>query len=71
MKAFLSHSSRDKGVVEQVADTLGRANAELDSATFDQGILNTKAIQNALARSLVDLCAVSLQCRNRVGNGEI
>lgn len=53
MKAFLSHSSRDKGVVEQVAEALGRANAELDSATFEQGVLNTKAIQDALGRSSV------------------
>jgi hypothetical protein len=54
MKAFLSHSSRNKVVVEQVAEDLGVANAELDSATFEQGILNTKAIESALARSSKD-----------------
>jgi hypothetical protein len=50
MKAFLSHSSRDKGVVGQVFDLLGEANAELDSATFDQGVLNVVAIQESLKR---------------------
>ena len=50
MKAFLSHSSRDKGIVEQVAGELGAANVELDSETFDRGILNVTAIQNALKR---------------------
>jgi hypothetical protein len=53
MKAFLSHSSRNKGVVEQVAETLGRANAELDSTTFEHGVLNTRAIQGALNCSSV------------------
>src|SRR5262249_53003443 len=51
LKAFLSHSSRDKGTVEAVADELGAANVELDSETFDRGILNVTAIQNALKRS--------------------
>lgn len=53
MKAFLSHSSRNKPIVEQVAEDLGLANVELDSATFEQGVLNTKAIESALVRSLV------------------
>jgi tetratricopeptide (TPR) repeat protein len=53
MKAFLSHSSRNKAVVEQVAEDLGLANAELDSATFEQGVLNTKAIESALFRSSI------------------
>jgi hypothetical protein len=48
MKAFLSHSSRDKGIVTAVADELGAANVELDSETFDRGILNVTAIQEAL-----------------------
>jgi Flp pilus assembly protein TadD len=51
MKAFLSYSSRDKGTVEAVADELGAANVELDSQTFDRGILNVTAIQNALKRA--------------------
>jgi hypothetical protein len=36
MKAFLSYSSRDKEVVEQIAQLLGGANVELDSVTFDR-----------------------------------
>ncbi|WP_162826893.1 toll/interleukin-1 receptor domain-containing protein [Pseudolabrys taiwanensis] len=51
MKAFLSHSSRDKATVEQVAAQLGAANVELDSETFDRGLLNVTAIQDALRRS--------------------
>ena len=51
MKAFLSHSSRDKGTVETVGELLGGANIELDSVTFDRGILNVTAIQLALKRS--------------------
>ncbi len=51
MRAFLSHSSRDKSIVDQVAEDLGSANAELDAATFERGVVNTKAIQQALGRS--------------------
>lgn len=53
MKAFLSHSSKNKAIVEQVGEDLGLANVELDSRTFEQGVLNTKAIQDALARSTI------------------
>jgi TIR domain len=51
MKAFLSHSSRDKAIITAVADELGAANVELDSETFDRGIINIAAIQEALKRS--------------------
>jgi len=51
MKAFLSHSSRDKAIVTAGADELGAANVELDSETFDRGIINVAAIQEALKRS--------------------
>jgi hypothetical protein len=51
MKAFLSHSSRDKSIVEQVTAQLGAANVELDSETFDRGLLSVTAIQEALRRS--------------------
>jgi tetratricopeptide (TPR) repeat protein len=51
MKAFLSHSSRDKALVESVADQLGLANVELDAQTFDHGLINAQAIQDALRRS--------------------
>lgn len=51
MKAFLSHSSKDKPFVEDVAAQLGLALAELDSDTFDFGAVNTSAILAALQRS--------------------
>lgn len=50
MKAFLSHSSRDKPLVEDVANYLGAAQVELDSKTFDSGLLNVAEIQTALKR---------------------
>jgi hypothetical protein len=51
MRAFLSHSSRDKPLVETVASRLGGANIELDSLTFEHGLPNAQAIQEALKRS--------------------
>jgi len=51
MKAFLSHSSRDKAFVENVAKAVGSASVELDSCTFEYGSLNAVAIQDALKRS--------------------
>lgn len=51
MKAFLAHSSRDKALVERVANALGGANIELDSVSFEQGVLNTQAVQAALKRT--------------------
>jgi len=51
MKAFLSHSSKDKAIVENVAEILGAANVELDSLTFDKGKLNSSAILQSLRRS--------------------
>ena len=53
MKAFLSHSSRDKPLVEEVAEHLGTAQVELDSSTFDNGLLNVEAIQTSLKRSSI------------------
>ena len=53
MKAFLSHSSRDKALVEEVAERLGLDYVELDSQTFDAGLLNTEVIREALKRSSV------------------
>lgn len=50
MKAFLSHSSRDKGFVDQVAEALRPGTYELDSETFDSGALNSQAIISALKR---------------------
>ena len=51
MRAFLSHSSKDKGFVEGVADLLRPGTFELDSATFDAGLLNSAVIVEALKRS--------------------
>jgi tetratricopeptide (TPR) repeat protein len=50
MKAFLSHSSKDKFFVRQVADNLGKAQIEYDEYTFEY-VLNADAIRRALARS--------------------
>lgn len=49
MKAFLSHSSKDKAFVETIANELG-AECEYDEHTFEYE-LNTVAIQRALGRS--------------------
>ena len=50
MKAFLSHSSKDKGFVESVADQLRPGTYELDSQTFDAGLVNSEAIVRSLQR---------------------
>jgi hypothetical protein len=50
MRAFLSHSSKDKGFVEGVAELLKPGTFELDSATFDAGLLNSTIIMEALKR---------------------
>ena len=49
-RAFLSHSSNDKTLVEAVAEELGSLRCELDAYTFEF-ILNTKAIRNSLRRA--------------------
>jgi hypothetical protein len=51
MRAFLSHSSADKGFVEAVAAQLKPGTYELDSRTFEAGQLNAAAISDALSRS--------------------
>ena len=50
MKAFLSHSSKDKGFVDTVAEELRPGSFELDAETFDAGLLNSQAIINALKK---------------------
>ena len=50
MKAFLSHSSKDKSFVREVADRLGAARCEYDEYTFEY-VLNMQAIRRAFARS--------------------
>ena len=53
MTAFLSHSSRDKALVEEVASLLGLANIQLDSRTFDAGLLNVQVVRDALENSSI------------------
>ena len=48
MKAFLSHSSKDKGFVENVVTVLRPGTYELDAQTFDFGLINSQAIIKAL-----------------------
>jgi len=67
MKAFLSHSSKDKSFVSQVYAKLGDAQAEYDEQTFDQ-TLNVQAIRNALRRSDV---FVQFLSRNSVGSSYV
>lgn len=50
MKVFLSHSSKDKGFVESVTDLLRPGTFELDSQTFDAGLINSEAIIKSLQR---------------------
>lgn len=50
MKVFLSHSSKDKGFVEEVAELLRPGTFELDSLTFDAGLVNSEAIIKSLQR---------------------
>ena len=53
MKAFLCHSSQDKPIVDEVANSLGWATCELDANTFDRGLLTSAAIVAALKRSSI------------------
>lgn len=53
MRAFLSHSSLDKAFVEQASKELRPGTYELDSETFEKGVLNSKAILAALNRCSV------------------
>jgi hypothetical protein len=50
MKAFLSHSSKDKGFVKSVASLLKPGSYEIDSETFDVGAINSQTILRALHR---------------------
>lgn len=47
-KAFLSHSSSDKFLVERIATQLGRNNCHLDKLTFEAGEETLEEIFNAL-----------------------
>ncbi len=50
MRAFLSHSSKDKGYVDAVASLLKPGTFEQDSQTFDAGLINSQAIIAAMRR---------------------
>jgi TIR domain-containing protein len=68
MKAFLSHSSADKAIVNEVAEQLSLANTELDSETFDHGLLNVSAIQKALRQTSLFVLFLS---RNAIASGVV
>ena len=51
MKAFLSHSTKDKKLVEIVANLLGRASVVLDQYCFQTGTNFEEAITNGLNQS--------------------
>jgi tetratricopeptide (TPR) repeat protein len=51
MRAFLSHSSKNKDFVRKVYDNLGSALAEFDEKTFEAGSFNVSAIDEGLDRS--------------------
>ena len=50
MRAFISHSSKDKGFIESMVSLLKPGTYELDSETFDAGLVNSTAITVALRR---------------------
>lgn len=50
MRAFLSHSSKNKALVKAVFDSLGSALAEFDERTFENGQFNVEAIQAGISR---------------------
>jgi TIR domain len=50
MKAFLSHSSKDKSFVRRIADKLGPARCEYDEYSFEY-TLNAQAIRQTFARA--------------------
>ena len=51
MKAFLSHSSKDKGVVGAVFESLGAANCLYDAESFEDGKISAEEIFSALQRT--------------------
>ncbi len=66
MKVFLSHSSKDKGFVEAVAAMLRPGTFELDTQTFDAGLLNSQAIIKSLQRC--DLFCLFLSCNSVISS---
>ncbi len=58
-KAFLSHSSKDKGLIDPIFRQLGAANVQYDAATFEQGGLSASEIFEAIRRTSVFVLFVS------------
>ena len=51
MKVFLSHSSKQKSYVEQVANILGKENIIYDSWTFEEGNKSLEEIYKGIEKS--------------------
>src|SRR5437660_12439097 len=58
LRAFLSHSSKDKTFVREVARILGDLQSELDERSFEYKF-NVAAIRDALARADIFACFLS------------
>lgn len=58
-KAFLSHSSVDKPVVEQVVENLNAAEIHYDALTFENGVTSAQNIFNALGETDIFVLFVS------------
>jgi len=75
-KAFLCHSSKDKGYVEGVARRLGRAKVVFDAMHFEPGQDFRDAIQSGLDDTRVFVFLVSREsldsvwCKYEVDNAE-
>ncbi|MCD1626812.1 TIR domain-containing protein [Seohaeicola saemankumensis] len=68
MRAFLSHSSLDKGYVEAVVENLRPGQYELDAHTFEEAGLNGSEILKSLNRS--DLFCLFLS-KNAIDSGYV
>ncbi|WP_426076412.1 TIR domain-containing protein [Janthinobacterium sp. PSPC3-1] len=63
-KAFISHSSMDKPLLEEVASKVSAARWEIDSHTFEAGNKSTTEIQAALDRSSLFVLIASANSMN-------
>jgi tetratricopeptide (TPR) repeat protein len=59
VKAFLSHSSKDKGIVGQIFKALGAAGTHYDAETFEHGETSASEIYRALSNTDVFVLFVS------------
>lgn len=65
IRAFLSHSSTDKGVVQRVADQLGRAAVIYDKFEFSSGDEFKEAILKGMDRSAIFVLFASVESLSR------